>query len=119
MGRILDWYKKATGQEYAPKDEPGVLSVQKIYNYFKKYNHKTQVMGASFRNSGEIINLAGCDKLTVSPALLEELSNSNQRVVSKLSVQKAKGMKIEKVKATEANFRWEMNQDAMATEKLA
>ena len=119
VGRILDWYKKDTGKDYKPSEEPGVQSVQKIYTYFKKYNYKTLVMGASFRNSGEIVNLAGCDKLTVSPALLQELTNSTSKVPNKLSVEKSKKSKIAKIKADEKTYRWEMNQDAMATEKLA
>lgn len=84
VGRILDWYKKSTGKEYKPSEEPGVLSVSKIYNYYKKFGHKTFVMGASFRNSGEILNLAGCDRLTISPALLEELKTSQGKVQKKL-----------------------------------
>lgn len=120
VGRILDWYKKATGTDYKPEDEPGVHSVTRIYNYFKKHGHKTYVMGASFRNSGEIINLAGCDRLTISPALLNELSQSNDKIERKLSPEKAKSeCKDDKIKVTEELFRWEMNQDAMATEKLA
>jgi transaldolase len=120
VGRILDWYKKATGTDYKAEDEPGVHSVSRIYNYFKKFGHKTYVMGASFRNSGEIINLAGCDRLTISPTLLNELSQSNDKIERKLSPEKAKlECKDSKVKVTEELFRWEMNQDAMATEKLA
>ncbi|CAI2371585.1 unnamed protein product [Moneuplotes crassus] len=90
VGRILDWYKKSTGKEYKPEEEPGVLSVTRIYNYYKKYGHKTFVMGASFRNSGEIINLAGCDRLTISPALLEELETSKGKIQKKLDSTKSK-----------------------------
>jgi transaldolase len=120
VGRILDWYKASTGIDYKPEEEPGVLSVTKIYNYFKKHGHKTFVMGASFRNSGEILNLAGCDRLTISPSLLEELSNATGKVVKKLDSSKSKTVcKDSKIIVTEKLFRWEMNQDAMATEKLS
>jgi transaldolase len=120
VGRILDWYKKSTGIDYKPEDEPGVHSVTRIYNYFKKYGHKTYVMGASFRNSGEILNLAGCDRLTISPALLDELSNSTDKVVKKLDASKSKSVCNDpKLIVTEKVFRWELNKDAMATEKLA
>lgn len=120
VGRIMDWYKKAEGVEgYAPSDDPGVKSVTAIFNYFKKYGHETIVMGASFRNSGEIIELAGCDRLTIAPALLDELSASKEAVVKKLDAEVAKGMEIEEMKIDEVTFRWMMNEDAMATEKLA
>ncbi|CAI2371957.1 unnamed protein product [Moneuplotes crassus] len=120
VGRILDWYKKSTGKEYKPEKEPGVFSVTRIYNYYKKYGHNTFVMGASFRNSGEIINLAGCDRLTISPALLEELETSKGKIQKKLDRTKSKKeCKDPKVKVTESLFRWEMNEDAMATEKLS
>lgn len=120
VGRILDWYKASTGKDYKPEEEPGVHSVTRIYNYFKKYNHKTYVMGASFRNKGEIINLAGCDRLTIAPKLLEELSSSTEKVTKLLDKTKAKKEFKEKaVTVLEPLFRWEMNQDAMATEKLS
>ncbi|KAI9018248.1 transaldolase [Hyaloraphidium curvatum] len=121
VGRILDWYKKSTGQNYAADADPGVLSVQKIYNYYKKHGYKTIVMGASFRNTGEITELAGCDFLTISPALLGELAADAKELEPKLSADKAKGLDIEKVSYIddERKFRWDMNEDAMATEKLS
>jgi len=121
VGRILDWYKNATKQDYAPQDEPGVHSVTRIYNYFKKYGHKTFVMGASFRNTGEIIHLSGCDRLTISPKLLEDLSlMTNEKLERHLDPSKAKQVcKDPKTIVTEKLFRWEMNQDAMANDKLA
>ncbi|KAF7727866.1 sedoheptulose-7-phosphate:D-glyceraldehyde-3- phosphate transaldolase [Apophysomyces ossiformis] len=121
VGRILDWYKKATGQSYESYNDPGVQSVTKIYNYYKHFGYKTIVMGASFRNTGEIEELAGCDFLTISPALLEELSKSEKRVECKLSPDQAKVTKLDKVSYfnNEKLFRWDMNQDAMATEKLS
>ncbi len=118
VGRILDWYKKDTGKsEYPAAEDPGVLSVTKIYNYYKAMDYNTIVMGASFRNSGEILELAGCDRLTISPQLLEELANSNQPIEQKLVAKQASAERPEKL--TESEFRWLMNQDAMATEKLA
>jgi transaldolase len=120
VGRIMDWYKKSTGVDgYAPAEDPGVQSVTSIYNYYKKHGHKTIVMGASFRNAEEIIELAGCDRLTIAPALLEKLQSSDGAVVKKLDASAADAMDIEKIDATESNFRWLMNEDAMATEKLA
>jgi transaldolase len=120
VGRILDWYKKAEGVDgYAPHEDPGVKSVTAIYNYFKKYDHKTVVMGASFRNKDEILELAGCDLLTIAPNLMEELQNSDGNVAAKLSADSAKAMDIERINVSESHFRWLMNNDAMATEKLA
>ncbi len=120
VGRILDWYKKHEGVDgYAPHEDPGVKSVTAIYNYFKKYDHKTVVMGASFRNKDEILELAGCDLLTIAPQLMEELQNSDGDVPRKLSADSAKTMDIERIDISESNFRWLMNNDAMATEKLA
>jgi len=119
VGRIYDWYKKNTGKEYVGDEDPGVESVHKIYNYYKKFDYDTQVMGASFRNKGQILSLAGCDFLTISPELLAELKASKDTVEQKLSVAKAKAEKIEKVTYDEKAFRYEMNEDAMATEKLA
>ena len=120
VGRILDWYKKAEGKDYKPEDEPGVKSVSQIYNYFKKYGYKTVVMGASFRNSGEIIELAGCDKLTISPQLLDELCKNDRKIEKKLDAEEAKRQVITKVgEVTEKVYRWQMNEDAMASEKLA
>ncbi|GHF85364.1 transaldolase [Thalassotalea marina] len=118
VGRILDWYKKDTGKaEYAPEEDPGVISVTKIYNYYKANGYNTVVMGASFRNNGEILELAGCDRLTISPQLLEELANSQEAVVQKLTSDVESS--TPDTKLTEAAFRWSLNQDAMATEKLA
>jgi len=120
VGRILDWHKKNSGIEsYASAEDPGVLSVQKIYNYFKKFEYQTIVMGASFRNPGEIEELAGCDRLTISPNLLQELQNDNGTLTQKLSAESANELSIEKITLDEKNFRWMLNEDAMATEKLA
>jgi len=121
VGRILDWHKKNNPQgDFERHNDPGVKSVTKIYNYFKKYNHDTIVMGASFRNTGEIIELAGCDKLTISPKLLEELQNMKEVGVPRvLDPENVKDMDIPNVEYDEKQFRWEMNEDPMATEKLA
>ena len=119
VGRILDWYKKAEGKEYAPEDDPGVHSVRAIYTYYKKFDYTTQIMGASFRNSGEILQLAGCDLLTISPALLEELSASEEQIVQHLSPEKARWADIEPIEVNESRFRWLLNEEAMATEKLS
>jgi transaldolase len=120
VGRILDWYKKHDGVDgYAPREDPGVKSVTEIYNYFKKYNYNTVVMGASFRNKEEILELAGCDLLTIAPPLMEELRNSNGEVTTKLATDMSKTMTIERIDVAENNFRWLMNNDPMATEKLA
>jgi transaldolase len=100
-------------------EDPGVQSVHKIYNYFKKFGFETQVMGASFRNTGEIVALAGCDLLTISPDILEKLEESNEPLVRVLSPEAAKGMEIEKIPVDEKSFRWLLNEDAMATDKLA
>jgi transaldolase len=119
VGRILDWYKKSTGKDYSPAEDPGVLSVKEIYAYYKKFGYETEVMGASFRNKGEILELAGCDALTISPQLLGELKNSAEPVERKLSPQMARESKIERISLDEKKFRWLMNENAMATEKLA
>ncbi len=120
VGRIMDWYKKSEGVDaYAAEDDPGVHSVTQIYNYYKKHNYPTVVMGASFRNSGEILQLAGCDLLTISPDLMEELRNSEGDVPRRLDADKARAMTIETIPMHESAFRWMMNEDAMATEKLA
>ena len=120
VGRILDWHKKNQGVEgFAPKEDPGVISVTKIYNYYKKYGYPTQVMGASFRNIDEIIELAGCDLLTISPKLLQELENTKGDLERKLSNEIAFQQEIERIDLDEKTFRWMMSQDAMATEKLA
>ncbi len=120
VGRILDWYKKSEGVPgYAPAEDPGVKSVSKIYNYYKKFGYKTQIMGASFRNKEEILELAGCDLLTIAPALLEQLKDSNDPIVRKLDPEKAKQAQIEKIHLDEKTFRYLLNEDAMATEKLS
>ena len=121
VGRILDWYKKSTGKEYSSEADPGVLSVRRIYNYYKKFDYKTIVMGASFRNVGELHELAGVDYLTISPSLLDKLLNSTDPVPRKLSVEEAKKDPVEQVSYVddESKFRFELNEDAMATEKLA
>ena len=119
VGRIYDWYKKAENRDFVGAEDPGVKSTTAIYNYFKKYGHKTEVMGASFRNTTQILELAGCDLLTISPKLLAELEKSDAPVVQKLSADAAKKMDIPKVPTDEKSFRWLMNQEAMATEKLS
>lgn len=118
VGRILDWYRKTNpGTEYAPAEEPGVLQVREIYRWFRHHGYPTVVMGASFRNSGEILALAGCDRLTISPALLEELAASDGSVERVLA---DSGERAERpAPIGEAEFRWQFNEDAMATEKLA
>ncbi len=118
VGRILDWYKKSTGKDsYPAAEDPGVLSVSQIYNYYKACGYKTIVMGASFRNLEEIEQLAGCDRLTISPDLLEKLANDEAKLERKLSPENINSQ--EKLKLSEADFRWQLNDDAMATEKLA
>jgi len=117
VGRILDWYKKSTGKDYAPAEDPGVKSVTEIYAYYKKFGYATEVMGASFRNKGEITELAGCDLLTISPALLGELKASTEPLTRKLDPAKAADLK--KVTFDEKSFRFAFNEDAMATEKTA
>jgi transaldolase len=120
VGRIMDWYKKAEGVDgYAAEADPGVQSVTRIYNYYKNHGYSTVVMGASFRNSDEILELAGCDLLTISPDLMEELRGVEGEVSRRLDAKKAKAMKIETIAMHESAFRWMMNEDAMATEKLA
>jgi transaldolase len=119
VGRILDWYKKSTGKDFAPAEDPGVVSVKEIYGYYKKFGHDTEVMGASFRNKGEVLELAGCDLLTISPQLLGELKNSSEPVERKMSPEMAKQSKIERLPLDEKKFRWLLNENAMATEKLS
>ncbi|MBS1187610.1 MAG: tal [Burkholderiaceae bacterium] len=119
VGRIYDWYKKSTGQEYVGADDPGVQSVRRIYTYFRKFDYNTEVMGASFRNTSQIVELAGCDLLTISPELLQKLSESEAPVARKLSVDAAKADPAEKISLDEKTFRLMVNDDAMATEKLA
>jgi transaldolase len=119
VGRIMDWYKANTDKkEYAPFEDPGVQSVTKIYNYFKQHDYKTVVMGASFRNAGEIEALAGCDRLTIGPAFLEELANDTGKLERVLSPDNT-GASIAKLEANEAEFRFTLNDDAMATDKLS
>ncbi|HLB90168.1 MAG: transaldolase [Acidobacteria bacterium 13_2_20CM_2_57_6] len=120
VGRIYDWYKKeGGGKEIAPDQDPGVGSVTRIYNYYKKYGYKTQVMGASFRNVNQIVRLAGCDLLTISPELLDQLEQAEGTLDRKLDPMKAKASKEERLHLDEKTFRWMHNEDAMATEKLA
>lgn len=119
VGRILDWYKKSTGKDYAPAEDPGVKSVTEIYTYYKKFGYATEVMGASFRNTGEIVELAGCDLLTISPQLLGDLAKSNTPIVRKLDPAVAKHATFAKVSFDEKSFRFALNEDAMATEKTA
>jgi transaldolase len=118
VGRILDWFKKDTGRTDYPSDEdPGVVSVKSIYNYYKSKGFNTVVMGASFRNIGEVLALAGCDRLTISPQLMDELANSTETIEQKLKAGTVQASK--EAPLTEVMFRWQMNDDAMATEKLA
>ncbi|HHY83958.1 MAG TPA: transaldolase [Verrucomicrobia bacterium] len=119
VGRILDWYKAKTGKDYAPAEDPGVRSVREIYAYYKKFGYPTEVMGASFRNKGEILELAGCDLLTISPQLLGELKSSEEPVERKLSPERFESEKIERLELDEKKFRWLLNENAMATEKTA
>ncbi|KAG0243545.1 hypothetical protein B0O80DRAFT_452513 [Mortierella sp. GBAus27b] len=123
VGRILDWYKAAHKKEYVGAEDPGVISVSQIYNYYKQHGYNTIVMGASFRSVGEIEELAGCDYLTISPSLLEQLQNSNKNLERKLSPDLAKSAQAttqyEKISLNETAFRWRLNEDAMATEKLS
>jgi len=119
VGRILDWFKSNTQKDYDSSNDPGVESVEKIYNYFKKFNYNTIVMAASFRNKDEIINLAGCDKLTISPTLLEELSQNNDEIKLKLSKENSSSLDIERINVNESSFRWHLNENQMASFKLA
>ena len=119
VGRIMDWHKKASGRDYIGAEDPGVQSTTAIYNYYKKFGYETEVMVVSFRNTGEILELAGCDLLTISPDLLGKLQASNEPVERKLSPKTSQGMTIERVASDEQSFRWLLNQDAMTTEKTA
>lgn len=120
VGRILDWYVANTDKKkYEPKEDPGVVSVTKIYNYYKKFGYQTVVMGASFRNIGEIKALAGCDLLTIGPSLLKELENDAEEITPQLSAEHAAKMNLEKINIDEPTFRWMLNEDAMATDKLS
>lgn len=117
VGRIMDWHKAKEGRDFEASEDPGVKSVTNIYNYYKQHGYKTVVMGASFRNTGEILELAGCDRLTISPQLLQELEDSQGEVVQKLKP--AQTIQAQPEKMTHAEFLWEHNQDPMAVEKLA
>ncbi len=119
VGRILDWYKKDTGLDYAPADDPGVHSVQRVYNYYKKFGYKTEVMGASFRNIGEITELAGCDLLTISPALLAQLDSTEADLPRKLDPEAAKTLDIQRIPMDRATFDTMHAADRMSTDKLA
>ena len=120
VGRIMDWHKKDQGVDgFAAPEDPGVISVTSIYNYYKKYGYSTIVMGASFRNKEEILELVGCDRLTISPKLLDQLADSKEPVTKHLDASKAADMDIAKIDVDQKTFAWMMNEDAMATEKLA
>jgi transaldolase len=119
VGRIYDWYKAHEKRDYTGSEDPGVRSVQEIYTYYKKFGHKTEVMGASFRNVGQILELAGCDALTISPELMKELSESTEPVERKLDPEKAEAARIDRLDLDEKKFRWLLNENAMATEKLS
>lgn len=119
VGRIYDWYKKENNTDYQGADDPGVQSVTRIYNYYKKFGYDTEVMGASFRNAGQITELAGCDLLTISPGLLEELKNTEGSLKNKLCSEHAQTLDLTQVSLDEKAFRFDFNEDAMATEKTA
>jgi transaldolase len=119
VGRILDWHKKETGKDFQGDQDPGVISVREIFNYYKKFGYKTEVMGASFRNKGEILALAGCDLLTISPGLLGELQASEEPFTASLTSAEAAASNVAKVSLGESAFRFMLNEDAMATEKTA
>ena len=119
VGRIYDYYKVTTGRDYSGAGDPGVQSVEKIYTYYKKFGYKTQVMGASFRNIGQIESLAGCDLLTISPDRLAELQNSRKELVRKLDPAQAAAADVDRISLDEKAFRWMLNEDPMATDKLA
>jgi len=119
VGRIMDYYKAKNNKSYEAEEDPGVLSVRKIYNYYKKHGYETVVMGASFRNTGEVLALAGCDLLTISPKLLAELDNISENVQKKLSLETAAATDSQKLHLDEAGFRWLHNEDDMAVEKLS
>jgi transaldolase len=119
VGRILDWYKRKEGRDFAPEEDPGVLSVRRIYRYYKQFGYPTEVMGASFRSTGQVLALAGCDLLTISPELLQQLQVSHEPVVRHLHEQASMGPAFERVRFDEKQFRWAVNDDAMSSEKLA
>ena len=119
VGRILDWYQRKEGRDFAPEEDPGVLSVRRIYRYYKQFAYPTEVMGASFRSTGQVLALAGCDLLTISPELLQQLQASQEPVVRHLQAQASEGPVLDRVRFDEKQFRWAVNEDAMASEKLA
>jgi transaldolase len=119
VGRILDWYKQKTGESYEGSEDPGVKSVTEIFNYYKKFGYKTEVMGASFRNADEIKELVGCDLLTISPNLLQEMKEDFSEIDLKLSEDMASESNLSKIELDESAFRFQMNEDEMATTKLA
>jgi transaldolase len=119
VGRIYDWYKKERGADIPADQDPGVASVTRIYDYFKKFGYRTQIMGASFRKVDQIVRLAGCDLLTISPDLLEQLENTEGEVTRRLSVDSARASDATKIHLDEKTFRWMHNEDAMAVEKLS
>ncbi len=119
VGRIYDWYKKQQGREFTADDDPGVQSVQRIYTYYKRFGYETEVMGASFRNIGQVLGLAGCDLLTISPELMGKLAQSHEPVERKLSPEKAQQAEVKRMPTDEKSFRYLLNEDAMATEKTA
>jgi transaldolase len=119
VGRIYDWYKAANKREYSGAEDPGVRSVTEIYDYYKKFDYETEVMGASFRNVGQILELVGCDLLTISPELMKELSESQAPIEQKLRPEKAKSADVQRLEVNEKKFRYLLNEDAMATEKTA
>ncbi len=119
VGRILDWYKTKTGKNFSPSEDPGVRSVREIFGYYKHFGYNTEVMGASFRTKEEVLELAGCDLLTISPHLLAELKQCTEPVERKLSAEAARTARFERLDLDEKKFRWLLNEDAMATEKLA
>jgi transaldolase len=119
VGRIYDWYKAANKRDYSGPEDPGVQSVQEIFTYYKKFDYKTQVMGASFRNKGQILELAGCELLTISPELMKELTDSYEPVQRKLDAETAKKANVQRLELDEKKFRWLLNENAMATEKTA
>jgi transaldolase len=119
VGRIHDWYRKRDGRDFEADDDPGVRSVRRIYDYYKRFGYQTEVMGASFRNIGQILGLAGCDLLTISPELLQQLAESTVEVPRRLDPARSRSLPIDRVRFDEKHFRFELNEDAMATEKLA
>ena len=119
VGRIYDWFKAANKRDYSGAEDPGVQSVREIYTYYKHFGYETEVMGASFRNVGQILELAGCDLLTISPELMKQLSESHDAVDRKLAPERAKEADVERLELDEKKFRYLLNEDAMATEKTA